>query len=373
MRTAKSLNIDCKEPEEPFENLVRYRGMKDLETYFKKKTDFNLIIVIIPDSGLAYGHVKRVAEINVGILTQCLKSSTAFKKLNMSTIQNILLKVNAKLNGINHTLHTRPRCMNRPCMLMGADVTHPAPDLQEPSVAAVIASHDPKAFKYNLCWRLQPSREEMITDMAAITREQLIYFFRATKAKPEHIIYIRDGVSDGQFEQVLNTEMKAIRSACTGLQTDYQPAITFIVVQKRHHTRFFPNRDDNIHDDRNINVPAGTCVDTMITHPKAQDFYLVSHASIQGVAKPTKYRVIWDDKNMNEDELEELMYYLCHMFTRCTRSVSYPAPTYYAHLAAARAKVYCESEQINLNRLGAAQANLTIKECIVKEMPMFFV
>jgi len=31
---------------------------------------------------------------------------------------------------------------------------------------------------------------------------------------------------------------------------------------------------------------------------------------------------------------------LCHMFPRCNRSVSYPAPAYLAHLAAARGRVY---------------------------------
>ena len=33
-----------------------------------------------------------------------------------------------------------------------------------------------------------------------------------------------------------------------------------------------------------------------------------------------------------------LTYYLCHLYSRCERSVSYPAPTYYAHLAAFRAR-----------------------------------
>ncbi len=33
-----------------------------------------------------------------------------------------------------------------------------------------------------------------------------------------------------------------------------------------------------------------------------------------------------------------LTYFLCHIYARCERSVSYPAPTYYAHLAAFRAR-----------------------------------
>lgn len=55
--------------------------------------------------------------------------------------------------------------------------------------------------------------------------------------------------------------------------------VTLVVVQKRHHTRFFPHKRDG--DGRNNNVPAGTLVDTVITHPTEVDFYLVSHQSIQ--------------------------------------------------------------------------------------------
>ena len=74
----------------------------------------------------------------------------------------------------------------------------------------------------------------------------------------------------------------AIRKACASIQADgkYKPPITFLVVQKRHHTRLFPTRDQDS-DDRNFNVKAGTIVDTVITHPSQKDFYLVSHASIQ--------------------------------------------------------------------------------------------
>jgi Piwi domain len=34
-------------------------------------------------------------------------------------------------------------------------------------------------------------------------------------------------------------ELTAIREACIKLEADYKPGITFVVVQKRHHTRLF--------------------------------------------------------------------------------------------------------------------------------------
>ena len=39
--------------------------------------------------------------------------------------------------------------------------------------------------------------------------------------------------------QVLAHELRAVREACMKLEVGYQPGITFIVVQKRHHTRLF--------------------------------------------------------------------------------------------------------------------------------------
>ena len=80
--------------------------------------------------------------------------------------------------------------------------------------------------------------------------------------------------------QVLNSEVNAIRRACISLNQEYKPKVTFLVVQKRHHTRFFPTRRED-EDGRNRNVPPGTVVDSTITHPIELDFFLVSHASIQ--------------------------------------------------------------------------------------------
>ena len=48
--------------------------------------------------------------------------------------------------------------------------------------------------------------------------------------------------------------------------------------------------------------------------------------------------MLWNDCNLHVDQIQELTYYLCHIYSRCERSVSYPAPTYYAHLAAFRAR-----------------------------------
>ena len=162
-------------------------------------------------------------------------------------------------------------------MVMGADVNHPAPsptDKSSPSLVAVVGSYDRNASKYGLEVRHQTHRTEVIKDICEITKNLLMNFYTKAKCKPLAIIMYRDGVSESQFTQVLSHELLGMREACSQLQNDYKPSITFFCVQKRHHTRLFVQ---NPKDAVRGNIPPGTIVDNTITHPTESDFYLCSH------------------------------------------------------------------------------------------------
>lgn len=122
-----------------------------------------------------------------------------------------------------------------------------------------------------------------------------------------------------------------------------------MIVVKRHHTRFFPKGQPQPRNKFN-NVDPGTIVDRTIVHPNEMQFFMVSHQSIQGTAKPTRYNVIENTGNLDIDLLQQLTFNLCHMFPRCNRSVSYPAPAYLAHLAAARGRVYINGYAIKTTK-----------------------
>lgn len=103
---------------------------KTIEQIGKNK-EVRILFVVVPDSGQMYARIKQMAEIRFGVLTQCIKAGTVYRKRNDgSTISNILLKVNAKLNGTNHKLKTSAILTTYPgkVMVVGADVTHPSPE-----------------------------------------------------------------------------------------------------------------------------------------------------------------------------------------------------------------------------------------------------
>ncbi|XP_053658864.1 protein argonaute-2-like [Anopheles marshallii] len=376
----------CNVQMEPFDMgstyvLVRNpnNALRDIGTLLEgiKKDNPTITIVILPSRGDAYAKVKQKAELaseRIGLLTQCIKSMTVAKKGNdMSTLNNIMLKINAKTNGANHCVSqvAVPPLGRGKVMYIGADVTHPLSD-DVPSVVGVTALYDLIGFRYNCSVRLQGARDEMIRDLENIVHRQLLLYQQYNGDLPERIMYYRDGVSDGQFSEILTIELQALHAAISRAKPGYKPAVTFIVVQKRHHTRFFPHGNCPS-DGKNCNVPPGTVVDSEITLPDRYEFYLVSHAAVQGVAKPTKYVVLYDDSNCSPDHLQALTYNLCHLFARCNRSVSYPAPTYYAHLAAYRGRVYIKDRRINMNDLEKAYRDIQIISSVTDNNPMFFV
>ncbi|TFK43467.1 argonaute-like protein [Crucibulum laeve] len=308
----------------------------------------NLIVVILPEGGNdIYTAVKHFGDVSMGVATQCMKSSKCFRA-KPQYYANVSLKINVKLGGINTipdpasvSVLTDP---HNPTIVMGADVIHPAPGSDgRPSFTALVANVDSDTAKYIADSRVQTSRQEMIEELQAMSKHVLSMYMRyrevaekkgAGNAAPKRIIFYRDGVSEGQFKQVLAQELPLLRKACDEL--GIKPKITVIVVGKRHHVRFFPQSERDA--DRSGNCQAGTVVDREVSHPTEFDFYLQSHGGLLGTSRPAHYSILYDENNFSADALQTLSFALCHVYARSTRSVSIPAPVYYADIVCSRAK-----------------------------------
>ncbi|RYR75813.1 hypothetical protein Ahy_A01g000394 isoform E [Arachis hypogaea] len=363
---------------------LKYVHSASLENLGGKELE--LLIAILPDNnGSLYGDLKRICETDLGLISQCCLTKHVFK-INRQYLANVALKINVKMGGRNTVLLDAlswriPLVSDIPTIIFGADVTHPESGEDScPSIAAVVASQDwPEVTKYAGLVCAQPHREELIQDLfkcwkdphhgvvyGGMIRELLLSFKKATGQKPLRIIFYRDGVSEGQFYQVLLYELDAIRKACASLEPSYQPPVTFVVVQKRHHTRLFSsNHDDRNSTDKSGNILPGTVVDSKICHPTEFDFYLCSHAGIQGTSRPAHYHVLWDENNFTADEIQSLTNNLCYTYARCTRSVSVVPPAYYAHLAAYRARFYMEPGATEISKARGARS----KDGSVRPLP----
>lgn len=92
------------------------------------------------------------------------------------------------------------------------------------------------------------------------------------------------------------------------------------------------------------------------------DFYLQSHAGLQGTVKPTHYTVVYDENNFSADDIQQGTNNINHLYARATKAVSLIPPAYYADLACERGRYYLNEIMANNSSQSAGKRKLTDEE-----------
>ncbi|KAI9888112.1 MAG: hypothetical protein M1823_000047 [Watsoniomyces obsoletus] len=308
-----------------------------------------LLLVALPNKSIPiYSHLKFYADVKHGLHTICCTGEKLSKDRGRDQLfANLALKVNLKLGGVNQAIP--PNKLGNPvlankAMIVGIDVTHPSPDSRKgaPSVAGVVASINDRYAQWPASVRVQTGRQEMVGELAQMMVERLrAYQKNNMQALPQNIVVYRDGVSEGQYQIVLNEESPAIDKAIAEVYGPKvaKPKVSIIIVGKRHHTRFYPTTENDM-DIKSGNPKNGTVVDRGVTSERHWDFFLQAHTGLQGTARPAHYVVVQDRIGLGADGLEQMTHNLCYLFGRATKAVSICPPAYYADLLCERARCY---------------------------------
>ncbi|KAG8903969.1 hypothetical protein FRB99_002448 [Tulasnella sp. 403] len=325
--------------------------------------DPRLVICVLPHPAPELRTaIKRFGDFTVGVATQIVVGSKVKNKSPNQINQycnNLALKINAKLGGVNCApgKGAIPFIERAPTIIMGADVSHPAPGGGGPSTSALVSSLERQCSLYYAQARVQESRVEVIQDLKGMVKEALEGYKRYNTTNqqgrdvypppPQQVLFYRDGVSEGQFPAILQEEVTAVQEAFRECRIP-SVKLTFIVVVfvqgKKHRFRMFPREGSGEHVDKSGNCNSGTVVDSMVTNPYWNDFYLLSHQGLLGTSRPAHYSVLYDNNNLSANELQEISFALCHLYSRATRAVSIPAVVYHADLVCNRWPFHFESD-----------------------------
>ncbi|MCJ1286740.1 hypothetical protein MMC26_006086 [Xylographa opegraphella] len=333
--------------------------------------DVKFLLIILPKADVSwYNRIKHCGDVIYGLHTVCVVGSK-FGKLRLNRLSgqdepdlqyfaNVALKFNLKKGGVNQALDKSKLGIvgEGNTMVVGIDVTHPSPGSASnaPSIASMVASTDSQLGQWPAVLRIQAARQERVADLDDLLASRLKLWQVKNQKYPDNIIVYRDGVSEGQYNMVLQEELPLLQKACKGkysaeAQKRGLPKISIIVVGKRHHTRFYPTSAEiNKIDTRSHNPVNGTVVDRGVTEARNWDFFLQAHTALQGTARPAHYYIIHDEIfakatvkapfQNTADVLEDLTHNMCYMFGRATKAVSICPPAYYADLVCTRARCY---------------------------------
>eukprot|EP00198_Chlamydomonas_reinhardtii_P005504 XP_001694840.1 argonaute-like protein [Chlamydomonas reinhardtii] len=321
------------------------------------KRQAQMVMVVLPDRGGVglYDAIKAAGDGKLGVATQCVNPAKAglvgpkaSSGPSFSYAAQLALSVNAKLGGAT----TRPAGRPNGELALALPRTRRTRVQVSAGVeyAAVVGSADSHAVDYRVQLSAQVAgNRDIVVSMRESVRRLLLQYGlpqggavaaggpRPSSELPEVVLMYRDGLSESQFDRALAEEFTAIVQACADVGgPSYRPRICFVVVQKSHNTRFFPTSAESTH--KSGNVLPGTAVDRGVTDPHAFDFFLNSHAGIQGTNRAPRYTVLVDEVGFTAEALQLLTHTLCHTYPACTRALSLPPPVRYADRAADRAR-----------------------------------
>lgn len=331
----------------------------------KKKKACRLIMVIKPDAcTIDYSEIKNVGETYLGIPTQCVVA-THVENVTQLYIRNVLLKMNSKLGGVNWTITyddiepLKKRSSGQGVagiggvMVVGIAVTHQPANRgkqDSESIAAAVGALDPLCTQWITSIRKQLALEAGICTAPGMVGDLLEGFYAARGFLPASILVYRVGVSEGQFEEVKAKESAPILSRARQVGkrllkiNDYKPKLTFIVMQKRHHCRFFPAEGSR--RDTTGNCVPGTVVDRTVADASNFDFYLIAHNAYQGTIRPVRYTILQDDMMFTADEIQSLTFNLCFTFCRSTSPVAEVPAVMYAELLSVRGRAHMSARDM---------------------------
>uniref|UniRef100_A0A182K9L7 Uncharacterized protein n=1 Tax=Anopheles christyi TaxID=43041 RepID=A0A182K9L7_9DIPT len=325
-RTCKLLGVEIAQPQIevlPQDSTNLYA--QALRTRIRPGTQ--IVVIICPTSrDDRYAAIKRILCTEVPIPSQVINARTlANEKRNRSVVLKVLLQMNCKLGGSLWGV----RIPIKRTMICGIDTYHEAKQRSN-SVGAFVGSLDPAFTHWYSRATVQERKEEILNGLCVSLEKTLQAYQRRNCHLPDRIILFRDGVSDEQTNICNEYEIPQLQAACKLVQPDYEPKITFIVVQKRIITRLFAMNRGGC-DEGQSNAPPGTVLDNTVTRRYMFDFFLVSQTVQMGTVTPTHYIVLRDDSKFSPDILQQLSYKMCYMYYNWTGTIRVPACCQYAH------------------------------------------
>jgi len=352
--SAKKYGIKMNDPQfMPFDG---YNWKKEIQDIFEnvknRKIKAEFSVNLIPsymksfEAAECYNFIKRLAY-KVMPLSNQVVTQRIMGKNKHKAIENLVLNMNVKKGG---AVWIARMFKLETTLIMGIDISSAKIKGENKSFLGVCTSLN------NICSSFYSQATQILPEMPLVEclkkslREALMQFFKlyGTDEIPKNLIIYRDGVSESQFQALIDEEVNPIAKYIALLNTDFAvPSdkwnlkIIYVIVNKRVNARLFEFRPNPTFDIRQtelpgepnfknlLSAPSGTLVTSGITS-RGYDFYIISQKATQGSAIPTHYSVIYDSSSLEPEKLHYLTYKLCFLDYNHMGGIRVPAPCQYA-------------------------------------------
>eukprot|EP01017_Pseudomicrothorax_dubius_P019013 TRINITY_DN2093_c0_g1_i6.p1 TRINITY_DN2093_c0_g1~~TRINITY_DN2093_c0_g1_i6.p1 ORF type:complete len:362 (+),score=85.72 TRINITY_DN2093_c0_g1_i6:49-1086(+) len=284
----------------------------------------DIVVIILPGQiKSAYKSIKKICYLDLALLSQVVMTMTLHKKGYEPICSKLLQQIAAK-RGSKLWIVERPAALPPKLMLVGANISNDKAEAAR-AVIGFCATLDGTFSRYYSRVIFQKRSKEIIENIRVLFKEAILEWFTHNRDIPETIIFFRDGVSETQEIALLTLEIPQILESFSDIASEYKPKLAVVVIDKRITQKFFASEQG-----RMVNPPQGTLIDQVIVS-KNYDFYMISQDVKRGTATPTHYRVVYDNTEIPQEVMQELIYSQCYAYWNWSGSIRVPAPVQYAN------------------------------------------
>jgi aubergine-like protein len=287
-----------------------------------------VLVVVGPLEKKVYNDTKSLCALRYGIPTQCLKANNVNNPKKFDSIMSkLLIQMAVKTGSFAWTCPSPIPGLPIATMVVGIDVFHDTVQRAK-SVLGFVASIHPHFTSYYNTTRIhERSGQEIAGHVGDCMHEALKAFHQSTKNRflPEVIVVFRDGVANSQIQAAQDAEVSSIKALIAASFPNYSPKLVYVIVNKKTNAKLFIETPSGFQNPR-----PGTLINSMII-PEDESFYLISHFVKSGMASPTLYRIIENEKKVDLMTIARLAFKLCYLYYNWTGGIKVPAPTMMAH------------------------------------------
>ncbi|XP_077281671.1 piwi-like protein Siwi [Temnothorax americanus] len=287
-----------------------------LEGILSQNTPDLVFCVVSNNRSDRYAAIKKKCCVDRPVPSQVFLQKNVDGRNVMSIATKVAIQMNCKLGGAPWSIDNPLKGL----MTIGFDICHDS-NTKGRDYLAMVATVDQKLTKYFSSVTLYNSSEDLADQLCVSVRKAVMAYRSYNRALPMYIVIYRDGVSEGQIQNVYENEVQSLRKKLEELYYGPNFKMMFIIVTKKINIRLF---------DYKRNPQIGTVVDDVITNPLKYDFFLVSQQVRQGTIAPTSYNVIYDNTGLDAETVQTMTYKLTHVYYNCSSTVRVPAPCHYA-------------------------------------------
>ena len=166
------------------------------------------------------------------------------------------------------------------------------------------------------------NKADKFRDMLVVTNKCISGYVVRNKSPPSELIVFMNAVPADQICQYQRLYCdRLIEEVREAYNTTIRLAV--VMVNLKVNERFFEDKGTI------MNVAPGTVVNKEVVS-REYDFFIVSQQARAGTAVPNHFKVIFNNSNMEEGHLQELIYHQCFNYANWSGSIKIPAILQYA-------------------------------------------